>query len=249
MKLPVTLALWVLVLCCFPAAAGEVRVAVASGVATPLRIIAQDFERATGIKVVSTFAATSRLQNEIRQGVGYEVLVAGNSQVPAELVAERMAVEGTRYTYARSLLALWSPRPGYVDDQGNVLRQNRFSGLSMASPTQTAYGPSAMQVLERLGVAQQVLPKVVERRTLDDTSRFLASGEPDLGFVTLSQLYAHGGEIRGSVWRVPTSMYDPIPQDAVILNEGRGNPAARAFLFYLKGPKAAGVLRSYGFAR
>ena len=38
-----------------------------------------------------------------------------------------------------------------------------------------------------------------------------------------------------------------IRQDAVILNKGKDNPAAAALVDYLKGPKAAAVIKSYGY--
>ena len=51
----------------------------------------------------------------------------------------------------------------------------------------------------------------------------------------------------GSAWVVPENLYDPIRQDAVILNKGEDNPAAAALVHYLKGPKAAAVIRAYGY--
>ena len=51
----------------------------------------------------------------------------------------------------------------------------------------------------------------------------------------------------GSAWIVPAELHDPIRQDAVILNKGKDNPAAKALVDYLKGPKAAAVIKSYGY--
>lgn len=39
----------------------------------------------------------------------------------------------------------------------------------------------------------------------------------------------------------------PIKQDAVILNKGKDSAAAKALVEYLKGPKAAAVIKSYGY--
>ena len=52
----------------------------------------------------------------------------------------------------------------------------------------------------------------------------------------------------GSRWLVPASDYDPIAQQAILLKTGDKNPAARAFLDFLKGPEAPGdhqALRPY----
>ena len=42
-------------------------------------------------------------------------------------------------------------------------------------------------------------------------------------------------------------MHEPIKQDALILKKGEANPAAKALVDYLKGPKAAAVIKSYGY--
>lgn len=46
---------------------------------------------------------------------------------------------------------------------------------------------------------------------------------------------------------MPGDLHDPIKQDAVILNKGKDNPAAKALVDYLKGPKAAAIIQSYGY--
>jgi len=231
------------------ARAGQVQVAVASNVAAPIRAIAEDFQQKTGNVVVLSTAPTSQLYAQIKNGARYDVLVAGNDVLPARLEATRKAVPGTRYTYATRVLALWSPYAGYVDPHGDVLRNNHFQRLSITSPDLQPYGRPAMQVLDRLGLRGAVDDKLVERHDAADTRRFLSGDHSDLGFVTLSHVYQNDRVARGSAWIVPTSLYDPIRQEAVLLETGRGNLAARSFLFYLKGPKVGQIMRSYGFQR
>ncbi|MBV7482097.1 molybdate ABC transporter substrate-binding protein [Bordetella sp. BOR01] len=231
------------------ARAGQVQIAVATNVVAPIRVIADDFQRKTGNVVVLSVAPTSQLYAQIEQGVHYDVFVAGNDVLPARLEAARKAVPGTRYTYATRVLALWSPRQGYVDPQGDVLKDNQFNRLSITSPDLLPYGRPAMQVIDRLGLRSAVTGKLVERRNASDTRRFLSGSNTELGFVTLSHVYKNSRVERGSVWIVPTSLYDPIRQDAILLETGKENLAARSFLFYLKGPKVGQIMRAYGFHR
>ncbi|MOA61224.1 molybdate transporter periplasmic protein [compost metagenome] len=65
----------------------------------------------------------------------------------------------------------------------------------------------------------------------------------------MSQVYKDGKVTGGSAWIVPAELHDPIKQDAVILNKGRDNPAAVALVDYLKGPKAAAIIQTYGYQR
>jgi molybdate transport system substrate-binding protein len=65
-----------------------------------------------------------------------------------------------------------------------------------------------------------------------------------LGFVALSQVINERG---GSRWVVPENLHAPIDQQAVLLKTGAGNPAAVAFMVFLKGPEAKAIIRRYGY--
>jgi len=229
------------------AAAGEVQVAVAANFTAPMQAIARQFEQDTGHKAVAAFGATGQFYSQIKNGAPFEVFLAADDDRPARLEAEGQTVPGSRFTYAVGALALWSAKPGYVDDQGAVLKQNAFRHLAIANPKAAPYGLAATQLLARLGLAEAVGPKIVEGQSIAQTQQFVATGNAELGFVALSQVYKDGKLTAGSAWRVPASLHDPIKQDAVILAKGQDNPAARAFVDYLKGPKAAGIIESYGY--
>ena len=46
---------------------------------------------------------------------------------------------------------------------------------------------------------------------------------------------------------VPANLYPPLEHDAVLLNPGAGNPAAIAFLGYLRSNAARAILRAAGY--
>ena len=56
-----------------------------------------------------------------------------------------------------------------------------------------------------------------------------------------------GRVARGSAWIVPADLHAPIRQDAVLLKAGATNPAATAFLDYLRSEPARAVLRAAGY--
>jgi molybdate transport system substrate-binding protein len=51
----------------------------------------------------------------------------------------------------------------------------------------------------------------------------------------------------GSAWLVPATLHQPIRQDAIILQMGKGKPAAEAWLKYLKGESARAIIKSFGY--
>jgi len=232
-----------------PALAQDVQVAVAANFTAPMQTIANAFEKDTGHRVVAAFGATGQLYAQIRNGAPFEVFLSADDSTPAKLESEGASVAGSRFTYAIGTLVLWSAQPGYVDDQGDVLKQNRFQHLAIANPKAAPYGLAAIQTLEKLGLGSAVTGKLVEGQSISQTLQFVSTGNAELGFVALSQVYKDGKITSGSAWQVPTSLYEPIRQDALILKQGENNPAATALVDYLKGPEAAAIIGAYGYQR
>ncbi|MCK9986127.1 MAG: molybdate transport system substrate-binding protein [Azoarcus sp.] len=231
------------------ALAAEVQVAVAANFTAPMHKIAAEFERDTGHKARLAFGATGKFYAQIRNGAPFEVFLAADDTTPLKLEQEGATVAGSRFTYAIGKLVLWSAQPGVVDDKGEVLRHGAFAHLAVASPKTAPYGVAAMEVLRRLGVAEVLAAKLVTGENIAQTHQFVASGNAELGFVALSQVWADGRLAGGSAWLVPAELHAPLRQDAVILAAGRDKPAARALAEYLRGAKAAAIIKSYGYGQ
>lgn len=237
-----------LIACAAQAAqAAEVQIAVAANFTAPIKEIAADFEKDTGHKVVVSLGPTGGFYTQIHNGAPFEVFLSADDATPERLEKEGATVPGSRFTYAIGKLVLWSATPGYVDDKGEVLKKNAFKHLAIANPKTAPYGSAAIQVLAKLGLSEAVKPKLVEGANIAQAHQFVSTGNAELGFVALSQVSKDGKLSEGSGWTVPASLHDPIRQDAVILAKGKDNPAAKALVDYLKGPKAARVIKAYGY--
>ena len=234
-------------ICLNTAWADEVQVAVAANFTAPIQAIAKDFEKDTGHTLVAAYGATGQFYAQIKNGAPFEVFLAADDSTPAKLEQEKEIVPGSRFTYAIGTLALWSAKEGYVDSKGEVLKKNEYQHLSIANPKAAPYGLAATQVLEKLKLTEATKTKIVEGQNITQAYQFVSTGNAELGFVALSQIFKDGKVTSGSAWIVPASMHDPIKQDAVILNKGKDNAAAKALVEYLKGPKAAAVIKSYGY--
>lgn len=227
--------------------ADEVQVAVAANFSAPIQAIAADFEKDTGHKLVASYGATGQFYTQIKNGAPFEVFLSADDSTPEKLEKEGDTVKGSRFTYAIGTLALWSAKENYVDTKAQVLKDNQYQHLSIANPKAAPYGLAATQVLAKMGLTDQVKSKIVEGQNITQAYQFVSTGNAELGFVALSQIYKDGKVSGGSAWIVPADLHDPIKQDAVILNKGKDNPAAKALVDYLKGPKAATVIKSYGY--
>ncbi len=228
------------------ARADEVSVAVAANFTVPLQKIAAEFEKDTGHKVVASFGSTGKFYAQIKSGAPFEVLLAADRETPAKLVAEAAAQPGTAFTYAIGKLVLWSPTPAFVDTQGEVLKKANFEHIALANPKLAPYGAAGLEVMKSLGVMDHLQAKIVTAGSIAQAHQFVSSGNAQLGFVALSQVQKDG-KIEGSSWLVPAALYSPIRQDAVILDKGKGKPAALALAQYLRSAKAVAIIQSFGY--
>jgi molybdate transport system substrate-binding protein len=226
--------------------ADEVSVAVAANFTAPMQKIASEFEKDTGHKIAASFGATGKFYAQIKNGAPFELLLSADEETPAKLIKENAAVAGSQFTYAIGKLVLWSAKPGVVDAAGGVLKKGDFDHLAIANPKLAPYGAAAVEVMKTLGVNEALQAKIVTGENIAQTYQFISSGNAQLGFVALSQVLKDG-KIEGSAWLIPAKLYSPIRQDAVILEKGKGKPAAEALMKYLKTDKAKAIITSFGY--
>ena len=104
-----------------------------------------------------------------------------------------------------------------------------------------------MEVIEKMGLTPLLLSKLVEGSNIGQTLQFVSSGNAQLGFVALSQVFDNGRLKEGSGWIVPLGMHKPLQQNAVLLKTGLQNPAAEALMTYLRSNKALAIIQSFGY--
>jgi molybdate transport system substrate-binding protein len=225
-------------------ARATVHVAVASDFAEAHEYIATAFEAATGHTVVTSFGATGQLYTQIRNGAPFDVYLAADEERAARLVADGEAVADSRFTYAVGRLVLYGPSLDSVRAYGVDLRDDGNRRVAIANPKLAPYGRAAGQTIERLGLTDRLAARLVRGENIAQTFQFVHTGAAELGFVALSQVYR---ETRDGYWLVPQQYHDRIAQDAVLLRRGAANPAAVAFIDFLRGDTARRIIEGFGY--
>ncbi|HEX7887686.1 MAG TPA: molybdate ABC transporter substrate-binding protein [Phenylobacterium sp.] len=227
-----------------PGLAAEVHVAVAANFTEPAKEIAARFKARTGHDATLSFGSSGQFYAQIANGAPFGVFLSADRERPEKAEAEGLGVAGSRFTYAIGRLALYSKTPGLVDAKGAVLKSGQFSKIAIADPRTAPYGVAAVEAMKRLGVYDALAPKLVQGTSITQAYQFIDTGAAELGFVALSQVAAVKG---GSRWIVPAADHTPIDQQAVLLKTGAGDPAAKAFMAFLKSPEARTIVRKYGY--
>ncbi|MFD2237398.1 molybdate ABC transporter substrate-binding protein [Aureimonas populi] len=227
-----------------PALAETTNVAVAANFTDAATEIAAAFAEAGEHEAILSFGATGQFYTQITQGAPFEVFLAADDERPTLAVEEGHGVEGTVFTYAIGQLVLYSAEAGKVTGP-QTLEEGDFQQIAIANPETAPYGAAAIEAMTRLGVYEELQPRIVQGQSIAQAYQFVETGNAELGFVALGQVSQTEG---GSRWIVPQDLYEPIRQDAVLLTRGEENPAALAFVEFLKGEEAAAIIEKYGYA-
>jgi molybdate transport system substrate-binding protein len=224
--------------------AEEVKVAVAANFTAAAKEIGALFEKASGDKAVFSFGSTGQFYTQITQGAPFEVFLSADQARPKKAEKEGYAVPGSRFTYATGRIVLFSMDKNAVHGEA-TLKDAKFARIAICNPVTAPYGAASVETMKALGVYDQLQGKLVQGEDISQAYQFVFTGNAEVGFVALSQV-ARDPE-KGSRWVVPSNLYRPIAQDAVLMKRGADNPAAKAFLAFLKGPEARVVIEKYGY--
>ena len=221
----------------------EIRVAVASNFATVMKALTVEFEKTTAHRVLLSFGSTGKHYAQIKNGAPFDVFLAADAERPRLLETQGLIQADSRMTYARGKLILWTSKSG-IDDIKNTLIGQDFRHLAVANPKLSPYGLAAQQVMIKIDVWPRLQPKLVRGENIAQTFPFVHSGNAELGFVAYSQAANPKRSVQGSFWMPHQSLYSPIDQQAVLLNDKQ---ASKDFLKFLKGPLARQIIQNYGY--
>lgn len=224
-----------------PALGDTVNVAVAANFTTVAEDLAELFEAETGHDIVLSFGATGQLYTQISQAAPFGVFLAADTSRPEKAIAEDLAVPGSFFIYAEGRLALYGPGRDLSD--GKSALGGDYGKLSIADPEAAPYGKAAVETLTALGLMETLEAKLVQGENITQTLQFVESGNAELGFVAASQVLGKADQ-----WLVPAELHSPISQGAVLLRAGEDNPAALAFLDFLRSDAAVSVIEKAGYS-
>ncbi|PIE02241.1 MAG: molybdate ABC transporter substrate-binding protein [Acidobacteria bacterium] len=222
----------------------HLQIAVASNFSEAMKALAARYEEKTGLTVVISAGSSGKHYAQITHGAPFDLFFSADRLRPKLLEQENRIVQGSRVTYALGQLVLWSPNPKLIDSNGEILKDISFSHIAIANPKLAPYGLAAQQTLQALNLWESMKDKLVLGENIGQTYQFVKSGNASLGFLAHSQIIRPGDAGRGSFWKVPENLYQPIEQQAVQLTD---HPHAAAFLKFMKSKEALDLVHQYGY--
>jgi molybdate transport system substrate-binding protein len=170
----------------------DIKVLSTNGVATVLRELAPQFERAKGHKLAITLGATAKLKQQIGEGAAFDVAIL-TAEATDDLIKQGK-IAGARADLAKSGIGVAVRAGARKPDIGSTeaFKRALIGAKSVAYSAQGMSGIYFASLLERLGIADEMKPKSkVQQGT--PTGEAAARGEAELAIQQISELMPVAG--------------------------------------------------------
>ena len=229
--------------------AEELAVAAAADLNFAMKEIAQQYQHDTGNTLKLSFGSSGNFFVQIQNGAPFDLFFSADSSYPEKLAQAGLADSLSLYRYAVGTIVLWVPDSSRLDLKHgiNVLLDPSIHKIAIANPATAPYGRAAEHALKQAGIYDRVKDKLVLGENISQTAQFVQTGNADIGIIAESLALAPTMKSAGRYMEVPSQLYTPIQQAAVIVTSSRKKTAAEQFLNYLQQPAARVILQRYGF--
>jgi molybdate transport system substrate-binding protein len=208
------------------------------------------FTKATRVKVVASYAASSALIKQIEQGAPADVFLSADLQWMDYAAAHKLIKPDTRVNLLGNRLVLIAATDAKLDKVaiGNGFDIAKLAGdgrIAVADVKAVPAGRYAKQALEALGVWPAAEPKLAMAENVRATLAFVARGETEIGIV-----YATDAKVEPLVKIVgvfPEGSHPPVIYP-VAATAATANPAAARYLDFLRTDAAKATFERYGFS-
>jgi molybdate transport system substrate-binding protein len=206
------------------------------------------FTKQSGIKVVSSYAASSSLMKQIEQGAPADVFLSADVDWMDYGIKHNLIKNDTRKDLLGNRLVLIAPKDSKI---GNVTIAPGFDLAGLVGSGHIATGdvravPAglyAKAALEKLGIWSSVESKIAMAENVRAALVLVARGEAPLGIV-----YETDAKVDPSVKIVgvfPEDSHPPIIYPVAMTKDAK--PDAAQYLAFLTTPEAKAVFERYGF--
>lgn len=226
------------------AEAAELKVIAANAVKDGYTEIVAAFEKASGHKVVTTWAGTVAATKKVSDGEVYDLIIVGSQNID-QLIAAGKLVAGSRADFAKTGIGM-AIRSGLPRPDVSTSDAVRAAVLGTKSIVYSA-GPSGAYVgelLKRLGIAEQVASRVRQPSSGAEAAAILVRGEADFGFAQVSEFMNVPGLV--DLGPLPAAIQNYTTYAIGVHSSAAFPDIAKALVKHLKAPDSATAIQKMG---
>jgi molybdate transport system substrate-binding protein len=230
-----------------PVRADEITLVAPGGIRAAIVKLIPAFEQKTGHKVVATFGSGLGTKQQVVRGEPFDVPIV---QPPyPDVVASGNVVADSARPLATVAVGVAvrtgaaKPDISTADAVRRMLRAAKFISYPNAA-SGAAAGVSVNETLERLGMTDEMKPKIKIAQGGAGAMAALAKGEVDIGLTFISEIITEPGvELVGAL---PRDISTPTALVGFLSAHARAPEAAKALLAFLSSAEAAPVYQACG---
>ena len=225
--------------------AADIKVLASNGVRGALEELAPAFERATGNKLAMTFGLAAVLKRQIEAGEAFDLAILTSAGIE-DLARQGKIDAASRTSIARSGvgIAVRSGAPKPDISTAEALKRALLSAKSITWAKEGASGIYFASVVEKLGIAEQLKPKLNLGASGAQVGEMIAKGEAEMGALLINEFLAVKG----------VDVVGPLPpelQSYTVFYSGvsaasKNAAATKALIQFLITPAAGAVFKSKG---
>jgi len=225
--------------------AAEIRVLASNGVKGALEALAPAFERETGHKLALKFDLAAAIKRRIEAGEDFDLAIITTAGID-DLAKQGKVDAATRTNIARSGVGIGiragAPRPDISTP--DALKHALLAAKSIAWAKEGASGTYFAGVVQRMGIAEQIKPKLNLGTSGAHVGELLVKGQAELGALLVNELLAVPGvEVLGPL---PAELQNYTVFTTGVSTGSKESAAAKALIKFLSSPAAAAVYKSKG---
>ena len=225
-----------------PVNAAEIKIISTPAASTALRMAAQDFERATGHKVVIEFSNIATTRKRIAAGDEFDMVVVSPKAIE-DLTQQGSVAAGASHNMGRTGLALVGHKGSARPDIGTVesLKRTLLDARLVAYSATGESGIGFLKVLDKLGIAEAMKPRI---RPNSNMASLVESGEAEIGITGVGAGLSYTQlEYIGPL---PAAVQEYVYMAAGVGANSKAPEAARALLKYLSEPAVIQAMSAQG---
>jgi len=228
-----------------PAQASTLHVFASNGMRAVVEQLQPECQRTIGHPLAIEYGSTAGLMQKIESGAPFDVAILTSDAI-ATLVKENKLDAGTRADLARSGIGVGirkgSPKPNIATAEG--LKQTLLAAKSITYARDGASAVYLVKIYDRLGITNDVKPKLILTEGSGPATAKVAAGEATLVLTLISEIMPEpGDEVAGPL---PAELQSYINFAIGAGAKSSNAEAAHAMIALLKGPAAAPIYKAKG---
>lgn len=228
-----------------PAQDTEIRIICSNGFRAALQKLLPQAEHASGRKAKVQFGASRNLKGSIENGEPFDLAIL-TPQIIGDLTKEGKIASGTALDLASTGIGVavraGATKPDVATAQ--AIKQALLGAKSIGYVQVGAGTPAIVEMLDKLGISQDVAKKTIFQTGAEESMKNLADGKVDLALALVSEvLPASGVQFAGPV---PSEFQRKIIMTAGIAGATKNREAANQFVKSLTSASAATAIQAAG---